>query len=92
MSSKQLAKRLASTPEQIESMVRNVKRWRSGTTKSLRKENAAALEKALGTRGVFTAFIQKETTSVTRQSLEAQIADLRQRLAKLERTNLREIQ
>lgn len=72
--------------------IRTVKRWRSGETLSLRPESAHALEKALGTRGVFTQFIHAEPERGTRAQLEEQIAAyaaeqrrLRGRIEELER-------
>lgn len=74
ISSRELARKLSGGTVSA-GKLRTVKRWRSGETASLQPRSAAALEKALGTRGVFTRFVQKPERRGTRAVLEAQIAD-----------------
>lgn len=92
LSANELGRRLAPSPENVKSKQRLVKRLRSGETRSIKPETAADLERVLGTRGVFTQFVEQHPRRGTRAELEQQIAAyaeeqrrLRRRLEKLER-------
>lgn len=87
MSSRDLARRLASRPESVPAVLRKVKRWRSGETQSVTPESAEALDKALGTINVFTQFAVRPERYGTRRALEAaliEIDELRKRIKRLE--------
>lgn len=87
LSATELARRLAETPERVKSRRRLVMRLRSGQTQSIQEDTAAKLEKALGTRGVFTQFVYKPElhgTPAALAELRASLDELRKRLDRLE--------
>lgn len=90
VSTKELARRIAGADEsKVPTAHRKVKRLRAGTTQSIKPETAAELEKALGTRGVFTQFVEVSRprgTQAIAEELRRELQELRDRVARLERT------